>query len=347
MKLYDLPQVKLKTAGNTSVVQFTAGNSKSCPVRNLSKDTYLDTKSGEVRAKKKSENRFQSPKSVRKSINRLMDLIRCNATDPAKCKWLTVTYEEVVTDGKQAFLDAKLFLRKLKRHLAIDYDTTIRQDSNLFKKNRVTASLICSVSVLVILFILTFNSYNDILLWTYQWTVLIVVGVIFFVLGLLYYGHGGLFVTMCYGWVSFALTVKKRNNEEKTILARETAIISRWRLVKCIRSVESILVFYNMLLEQSNGNELALLALQCCEEEKENWDKWKEKVQLLLVAMEYLYFRKKKCFFPGIIYAKTDRSVNLARGFCIRVTKAYNRENIDTREYDDFLNEKMKKGTKK
>ena len=52
-------------------------------------------KTGEVKEKKKSENRYQSPKSVRKSINRLMDLIRCNATDSAKCKWITVTYEDV------------------------------------------------------------------------------------------------------------------------------------------------------------------------------------------------------------------------------------------------------------
>ena len=118
VKLHDMTKVKLKTAGNTQVVQFTAGDNKSCPVYNISKDEYLDKKTGEVKPKKKSESRYQSPKSVRKSINRLMDLIRCNATDPTKCKWITVTYEEVMTDGKQAFLDAKLFLRKLKRHLA-------------------------------------------------------------------------------------------------------------------------------------------------------------------------------------------------------------------------------------
>ncbi len=92
VKLYDLTQVKLKTAGNTQVVQFTAGNNKSCPVKNISKDEYLDKKTGEVKAKKKSESRYKSPKSVRKSINRLMDLIRCNATDHARCKWITVTY---------------------------------------------------------------------------------------------------------------------------------------------------------------------------------------------------------------------------------------------------------------
>lgn len=129
VKLHDLTKVKLKTAGNTSVVQFTAGNNKTCTVRNLSKDTYLDTRTGEVKQKKKSESRYQSPKSVRKSINRLTDLMRCNAIDSAKCKWITVTYENVMTDGKQAFLDAKLFLRKLKRYLAKQIDITSGQQS--------------------------------------------------------------------------------------------------------------------------------------------------------------------------------------------------------------------------
>ena len=58
-----------------------------------------------------------------------LTLIRCNDTDTAKCKWITVTYEEVMTDGKQAFLDAKLFLRKLKRYLAKQIDCTASQKS--------------------------------------------------------------------------------------------------------------------------------------------------------------------------------------------------------------------------
>ncbi|MDY2923262.1 MAG: hypothetical protein SOT18_10540 [Eubacterium sp.] len=131
VKLCETTKVKLKTAGNTRVVQFTAGNNKSCPVQNLSKETYLDKKTGEIKQKKKSENRYQSPKSARKSINRLGDLILCNATDPAKCKWLTVTYKDVMTDGKQAFQDAKQFLRKLKRYLAKQNNLTTGQ--KLFK----------------------------------------------------------------------------------------------------------------------------------------------------------------------------------------------------------------------
>ena len=48
VKIHDSVQVKLKTAGTTQVIQFTAGNNKSCPVRNLSKDEYLDKKTGKV-----------------------------------------------------------------------------------------------------------------------------------------------------------------------------------------------------------------------------------------------------------------------------------------------------------
>lgn len=117
VKVADSAMVKFKTAGNISVVQFIAGVNKSCSVKNISKDLYLDKKTGEIKEKKKSNNRFQSPKSVRKSINRLMDLIRCNVKDVEKCKWVTLTYSDVMTDGKKTFLDAKLFLRKLKRSI--------------------------------------------------------------------------------------------------------------------------------------------------------------------------------------------------------------------------------------
>ena len=115
VKLHDSTKVKFKTAGNTQVVQFVAGNNKTCPVRNISKDTYLDIKTGEIKQKKKSENRYQSPKCVRKSINRLMDLIRCNATESAKCKWLTVTYAEVMNRGQSSIFRCQVILAETQK----------------------------------------------------------------------------------------------------------------------------------------------------------------------------------------------------------------------------------------
>ena len=98
IKLYETSQVKFKTAGNTREVQFTAGNNNCCPIQNISKNKYLDKQTGEIKERKKSLSRYQTPKSVRKSINRLMDLIRCNATEPSYCKWITLTYADVMTD---------------------------------------------------------------------------------------------------------------------------------------------------------------------------------------------------------------------------------------------------------
>ena len=111
IKLYETSQVKFKIAEehqrieskfNSLEVQFTAGNNNHCPIQNISK---------------KALSRYQTPKSVRKSINRLMDLIRCNATEPSYCKWITLTYADVMTDHTKVYEDGKMFIRRLQRYL--------------------------------------------------------------------------------------------------------------------------------------------------------------------------------------------------------------------------------------
>ena len=117
IKLYETSQVKLKIAGDTREVQFTAGNNTFCPIQNISKDKYLDKETGEIKERKKSVSRYQTPKSVRKSINKLMDLIRCNATKPTYCKWLTLTYADAVTDHTKVYEDGQMFLRRFQCYL--------------------------------------------------------------------------------------------------------------------------------------------------------------------------------------------------------------------------------------
>ena len=111
-------EVSLKLAGNTAQVTFTAGRNRKCPIKNLSKDEFVDLSTGEVKKRQHSNNRFQSQKSVRKSINSLMDLIQCNATNPANCKWITLTYREEMTDCKRVFKDNKAFLQTITDHMA-------------------------------------------------------------------------------------------------------------------------------------------------------------------------------------------------------------------------------------
>lgn len=52
-KIYETSQVKLKTAGNIREVQFTAGTNKHCPLQNISKDKYINKKTGEIKERKK------------------------------------------------------------------------------------------------------------------------------------------------------------------------------------------------------------------------------------------------------------------------------------------------------
>ncbi|MBA4689098.1 MAG: hypothetical protein H2184_18385 [Candidatus Galacturonibacter soehngenii] len=125
--LHENTEVKLKIAGNTREVQFSAGVNKRCPIQNISKDKYLDKETGEIKERKKSENRYQTPKSVRKSINNLMDLIRCNATDPSCCKWMTLTYANVMTDHEKVYENGKMFLRRLQRYLNNQTELSVGQ----------------------------------------------------------------------------------------------------------------------------------------------------------------------------------------------------------------------------
>lgn len=129
IKLYESSQVKFKMTGTIREVRFSAGVNKSCAIQNISKDIYLDKVTGEIKERKHNTNRFQSPKSVRKSINRLMDLIRCNATHPEYCKWITLTYADTMTDGKRVYDDGKMFLRKLQRFLNKQTDLISGQKS--------------------------------------------------------------------------------------------------------------------------------------------------------------------------------------------------------------------------
>lgn len=130
--LHEESEVKFKIAGNTREVQFSAGVNKKCPIQNISKDKYLIKETGEIKERKKSENRYQSPKSVRKSINKLMDLIRCNATEKSYCKWLTLTYADAMTDYTKVYEDGKMFLRRLQRYL--DNQTELSAGQKAFKR---------------------------------------------------------------------------------------------------------------------------------------------------------------------------------------------------------------------
>ena len=48
-------EVSLKLAGNTAQITFTAGKNKKCPIKNLSKDEFLDLSTGEVKKRRQTK----------------------------------------------------------------------------------------------------------------------------------------------------------------------------------------------------------------------------------------------------------------------------------------------------
>lgn len=72
-------------------------------------------KSGTVHECRHTDNRGQSPKSMRKTFNNLRDIVNVNTAEPERCKWITLTYEENVTDPKILMKDWGNFLKKAHR----------------------------------------------------------------------------------------------------------------------------------------------------------------------------------------------------------------------------------------
>lgn len=98
---------------HTTVMQLSYINTVA-RTKKLSKDLYCDN-DGVVHEYKHTENRQQSIKSVRKSLNKLRDIINANTTDLSRCKWVTLTYAENMTDLDELGRDWENFRKKFRR----------------------------------------------------------------------------------------------------------------------------------------------------------------------------------------------------------------------------------------
>ena len=67
-----------------------------------------------IKSYKNTENRSQSPNEIRKTFKRLRSIINTNVTDSRKCKFITLTYAENMTDSIRLRLDLKRFILRFK-----------------------------------------------------------------------------------------------------------------------------------------------------------------------------------------------------------------------------------------
>ena len=80
----------------------------------LDKDTYTDKRTGEIKEFEHIENRSQDLDNVAKSLKRLRDLLNANITDTSKCRWVTLTYKENMTDPQKLRKDFEHFNERLR-----------------------------------------------------------------------------------------------------------------------------------------------------------------------------------------------------------------------------------------
>ena len=107
-------EVKVKNMGNIiELVHRERVNSKIF-IKKISDEQYIDLRTGEVKDCKKIDNRAGNLNSVRQSLSRLRDLLNTNITDTTKCRWVTLTYAENMTDSKRLYDDFKKFNMRMR-----------------------------------------------------------------------------------------------------------------------------------------------------------------------------------------------------------------------------------------
>lgn len=106
-------RTKVVTMGNiTELITCQKPSTGGCPIRKIDKDHYEDMRTGELKEYKHIENRSESLKSIKHTLERIRALINTNVTKPDNVRWVTLTYAENMTDTRQLYEDYFRFWKR-------------------------------------------------------------------------------------------------------------------------------------------------------------------------------------------------------------------------------------------
>lgn len=109
--------VRLKEMGNIIELMSAEHRNAKCRIRRLNANEYVEVGTGEVKAFKHILNRSEALNEVRQTLGRLRDIINTNVVDVDKCKWVTLTYADNMTDTTRLYADFKSFIRRARKSL--------------------------------------------------------------------------------------------------------------------------------------------------------------------------------------------------------------------------------------
>ena len=106
--------VKLRTLGNIQEISYCSRRNYVRHIRWLSKDLYINDKTGEINEIHHINNRSENLLEFSQSQKRLRDLINCNVVRPNEWKWITLTYAKNMTDTKKLYKDYQKFWQRFQ-----------------------------------------------------------------------------------------------------------------------------------------------------------------------------------------------------------------------------------------
>lgn len=113
----NLDLVKVKEMGNIIEIMHSKKRNNKLPFQRLDDNTYMNIYTGEIKEFKRIENRACDLNGVRISLGKLRDLLNTNITDVKKCKWVTLTYAENMTDPSKLKKDFEKFNKRMQYYL--------------------------------------------------------------------------------------------------------------------------------------------------------------------------------------------------------------------------------------
>ena len=122
VEIFPDDKIKLTTMGNVyEVLRMDRINKKSC-ILVLDKDSYIDLRTGERKEFEHHDNRACDRNELRKTMRRLRGIINANCVDVSKCRWITFTYQDNMTDTERLYSDCRKLIKRVRYHLGhFDY----------------------------------------------------------------------------------------------------------------------------------------------------------------------------------------------------------------------------------
>lgn len=111
----DFGSAKLILSGNITEMVVMTRDSFEPKIQKLNADEYMVLDSGQIKQYQHSESRLDNLKNIRQTISELRRIINANITDPAECRWVTLTYAENMTDRERLMKDFQRFWQRFLR----------------------------------------------------------------------------------------------------------------------------------------------------------------------------------------------------------------------------------------